>query len=186
MGFGLFLASLLWGSAQAVHNQSEQRKREVNYQKQVGLGNNLELEKELGVKYYKEMEQTFRDELKKDKLRPQIAFEKMLKIHFPRALNNNAYLGINDIPTIAAAKARLEVWKRGYRITNSVSREYPPTDQVLLRTGWFPYFTRESGAEPVRTYWNCDIDSYPLSDDYPTLEKWLQRYKNQEINNKKE
>ncbi len=180
MGFGLFLASLLWGGAQIVHHQNEQRKREINYQKQVGLGENLELEKELGVKYYKEMEQTFRDELKKDKTRPEVAFNKMLEIHFPRALNNDAYRFYNDIPTIAAAKARLDVWKLGYRITNSVSREFPPTDQVLLRTGWYPFFKRESGAAPVRTYWMCDIDSYPLSDEYPTLKSWLERHENKE------
>ncbi len=177
MGFGLFLASLLWGSAQAVHNQSEQRKREINYQKQVGLGDNLELEKELGVKYYKEMEQTFRDEVKKDKTRPQIAFDKMLTIHFPRALNNREYLCCYEIPRIASAKARLEVWKRGYRLTNSVSREYPPTDKILLMAGWSPFFYRESGAEPVRNYMSSDIDTYPWSDEYPTLEKWLAQFK---------
>lgn len=180
MGFGLFLTSLLWCGAKAVNNYNEQRQREINYQKQVGLGNNLELEKELGVKYYREMEQTFRDELKKDKTKPNVAFDKMLKIHFPRALNNDAYRFYNDIPTIAAAKARLEVWKRGYRLTNSVSREYPPTDKILLMAGWSPFFIRDSGAQPVRTYWMCDIDSYPLCDEYPTLESWLERYKNKE------
>lgn len=173
MGFGLFLASLLWGGAQVVHNQNEQRKREENYKKQFGLGENIELERELGIKYYKEMEQTYRDEIIKDN-NILASFNRMLEKHFPRALNNPAYYN-STISIIAIAKARLRVWEMGYKLTNTVSRAYSPTDKSLLMAGWFPYFTRESGAQPINYMYCEDINQYPWSDEYPTLKSWINR-----------
>lgn len=173
MEFGLLLASLLWGGAQLVNNHNEQKQRELNYQKQFGLGENLELERELGVKYYKEMEQCYRDEIIKDN-NVLAAFNRMLEKHFPRALDNPAYYN-SSISIVATAKARLKVWEMGYKITNTVSRTCPPSDKSLLMSGWYPFFTRDSGAQPINHMYCEDINEYPWSDEYPTLNLWINR-----------
>ena len=91
----------------------------------------------------------------------------MLKKYFPRALNNAEYTGCHyvQINWVAVAKARLEVWKMGYRISNTVSRAYPPTDKSLLMSGHFPFFTRKSGAWPIKDIYYDDINKWPYSDE---------------------
>ena len=174
MGLGLFFASLLWGGAQVVHNQSEQRKREEYCRQHIGLGENIELEKELALKYYQEMEQCYRDELQKILNNEEEvffttrekAYNKMLEKHFPRALNNPVYTGCRyvDINWVAVAKARLAVWNMGYKISNTTSRAYPPTDNNLLMSGHFPFFTRKSGAWPIKNIYSDNINGWLYKD----------------------
>lgn len=178
--FGWFLLSLLCLGGVSIKEHNEQKRREIRYKEHFGLGHNLKLEKQLGVEYYKEMEQMARDELKKNKP-GDVVLDNILKKHFPQAINNREYLASHyDLRKYAVAKARLEVWRRGYLLTNTMCRTAePPSDIILNRAGWYPYFIRDSGAQALKDIVHDKINEYPYSDElckeYPTYELWLRR-----------